>query len=84
MDFVVELEHSPDLCPHSNATARKQFDSLPEFNLMAKKLGIETIFAGIAVPEHKTFMVLKGPISNRSGVCSFKAGLCRQTMLEYA
>jgi hypothetical protein len=42
---------------------------------MAKKLGIETIFAGIAVPEHKTFMVLKGPISNRSGVCSFKSGI---------
>ena len=28
---------------------------------MAKKLNVERVFAGIAVPEHKTFMVFKAP-----------------------
>lgn len=61
MNFVVVAEHSPDLCPHSNAIARAQFQRVPEFNEMAKKLGIEIIFAGIPVPEHKTFMVFNAP-----------------------
>jgi hypothetical protein len=61
MDFVVIAEHPPNLCPHSNAVARKQFEMLPEMNEMAKKLGIEMVFAGIPVPEHKAFMVLKAP-----------------------
>jgi hypothetical protein len=60
MDFIVEFEHSPEFCPHSNAVARKQFETTRDLS-MAKKLGIEVVFAGIAVPEHKTFMVLKAP-----------------------
>lgn len=59
MDFVVVLEHPPNLCPHSNSIARKQFESAPELYEMAKEMGIEIIFAGIPVPEHKVFMVLK-------------------------
>jgi hypothetical protein len=77
MDFVVEFDHTPDVCPHSNAMAGKQFERVPEINLMAKKLGIEVIFAGIAVPEHKR------RIFSRSGVYSFKAALCKQTMSGY-
>lgn len=61
MDFVVVAEHPPNLCPHSNRLARKQFERFPEFNNMAKKLGIELVFAGIPVPEHKIFMVMRAP-----------------------
>jgi hypothetical protein len=49
------------LSPHSNAAARKQLERLPEFNEMAKKLGVEMVFAEIHVSEHKTFMVMKAP-----------------------
>lgn len=61
MDFVVILEHPPNLCPHSNAMARKQFERIPELYETAKKMGVEIVFAGIPVPEHKTFMVLRAP-----------------------
>jgi hypothetical protein len=57
----VIAEHPPDLCPHSNILARKQVERIPEFNVMAKDLGIEMIFAGIPVPEHKTYMIMKAP-----------------------
>jgi hypothetical protein len=49
MDFIVEFEHSPEFCPHSNAVTRKQFETTKDLS-MAKKLGTEVIFAGIAVP----------------------------------
>jgi hypothetical protein len=55
MDFVVEFEHPPELCPHSNAIQGGAVDAL------AKRLGVEIVFAGIAVPGHKTYMVLRGP-----------------------
>lgn len=64
MDFVAEFEHSPDLCPHSNATIRRQFEQAVEegaLEAVAKRLGIEIIFAGIAVPGHKTYLVMRGP-----------------------
>jgi hypothetical protein len=62
MDFVVEFEHSPEFCPHSNAMVRKQFQSATtELPKMAQAKGIEIVFAGIPVPEHKTFMVLRAP-----------------------
>lgn len=86
MDFVVVAEHPPNLCPHSNAVARKQFERRPEFNEMAKKLGIEFVFAGIAVPEHKTFMVLKAQsfeavrtLMVESGLVQTNAVTIRQT-----
>jgi len=34
-------------------------NTFPEFNEIAKKLEVEMVFAGIPVPEHKFFMVLK-------------------------
>jgi hypothetical protein len=64
MNFVVEFEHPPELCPHSNAMARKGFEEGVEggvLDALAEKLGIEVVFAGIAVPLHKTYMVLRGP-----------------------
>jgi hypothetical protein len=64
LDFVVEFEHPPELCPHSNATVRKAFEDAVQggaLDALAKQLGIEIVFGGIAVPGHKTYMVLRGP-----------------------
>jgi hypothetical protein len=64
MDFVVEFEHTPEFCPHSNAMVRNSFEDAVKaggLEALAKRLGLEIVFTGIAVPGHKTYMVLKGP-----------------------
>jgi hypothetical protein len=64
LDFVVEFEHTPEFCPHSNAMVRKAFEDAVQggaLDALAKRLGIEIVFSGIAVPGHKTYMVLRGP-----------------------
>ena len=64
LDFVVEFEHPPELCPHSNATVRKAFEDAVQggaLDALAKHLGIEIVFGGIAVPGHNTYLVLRGP-----------------------
>jgi hypothetical protein len=64
LDFVAEFEHPPELCPHSNAVARKAFEEAVHdgaLDALAAHLGIEIVFGGIAVPGHKTYMVLRGP-----------------------
>lgn len=60
-NFVVIAEHPPQLCPHSNAAARKIMERVPEINAIAKRLEIEIIFTGIPVPEHQTIMVFRAP-----------------------
>lgn len=60
-NFVAIAEHPPQLCPHSNAVARKQQDRVPEIKAIATRLGVEIVFAGIPVPEHQTIMVLQAP-----------------------
>ncbi|MGB6442040.1 MAG: hypothetical protein WBF81_01930 [Thermoplasmata archaeon] len=59
--YVGMAEHPPNLCPHSSTTARKQLESLPESDEVAKRLGVERVFAGIPVPEHQTIMVFRAP-----------------------
>jgi abortive infection bacteriophage resistance protein len=60
--FVVIAEHPPNICPHSNSIVSKKYEVLREQeDEMAKKFNVERVFAGIAVPEHKTFMVFKAP-----------------------
>jgi len=65
MDFVVEFEHTPEFCPHSNAMVRTTFEAAAVqggvLDALAERLGLEIVFTGIAVPGHKTYMVLKGP-----------------------
>jgi hypothetical protein len=60
-NFVVVAEHPPQLCPHSNAAARKIMQRIPEIQAIAKRLEIEIIFSGIPVPEHQTIMILRAP-----------------------
>jgi hypothetical protein len=64
MDFVVEFEHTPEFCPHSDAMVRTAFEDAVRhggLDALAKRLGLQIVFAGIAVPGHKTYIVLKGP-----------------------
>jgi hypothetical protein len=58
-NFVVIAEHPPQLCPHSNAAARKIMGRIPEIEAIAKRLEIEIIFTGIPVPEHQTIMIVR-------------------------
>ena len=58
-NYVVIAEHPPQLCPHSNAAARKIMERVSEIEGIAKKLEIEIIFSGIPVPEHQTIMILR-------------------------
>jgi aspartyl/asparaginyl-tRNA synthetase len=58
-NFVVIAEHPPELCPHSNAAARKIMSNISGIEAVAKDLGIEIIFTGIPVPEHQTIMILR-------------------------
>ena len=60
-NFVVIAEHPPQLCPHSNAVARKQMERVSEIEAIAEKLEIEIVFSGIPVPEHQTIMILRAP-----------------------
>jgi hypothetical protein len=60
-NFVVIAEHPPQLCPHSNAAARKIMGRVSEIEAIAKRLEIEIIFTGIPVPEHQTIMILRAP-----------------------
>src|SRR6202050_5037068 len=59
--FGVVAEHPPQLCPHSNAAARKIMERVPEIEAIAEKLEIEIIFSGIPVPEHQIIMILRAP-----------------------
>ncbi len=60
MDFVVIADHSPDQCPSSNAKIRKQLsEGFPKLPTLAKKLGVEVVFVGIPMVDHKIFMVVK-------------------------
>jgi hypothetical protein len=60
-NFVVIAEHPPQLCPHSNAAARKIMARVAEIRAIAKRLEIEVVFSGIPVPEHQTIMILRAP-----------------------
>ena len=77
-NFVVIAEHPPQLCPHSNAAARKIMGRASEIEAIAKRLEIEIIFNGIPVPEHQTIMIVRAPSfeavrNSRSRPTSFKS-----------
>jgi hypothetical protein len=64
LDSVVEFEHTPEFCPHSNSMVRKAFEEVVQggaLDALAKHLGIGVMFSGIAVPGQKTYMVLRDP-----------------------
>jgi hypothetical protein len=53
LDCVVELEHTPKFGPHSNSMVRKAFEEVVQggaLDALAKHLGIEIVFSGIALP----------------------------------
>jgi hypothetical protein len=86
LDFVVEFEHPPELCPHSNAMVRKAFEDAVQggaLDALATRLGIEIVFAGFAVPGQKTYLVLRGPDYAAARRLLSKAGLCRLTASKF-
>ena len=83
MDFVVILEHPPNLCPHSNAVARKQFERIPEFYETGQTMGVEIVFAGIPVPEDKTFMVLKAPNFETTRRLMVESGIAQTNTVHF-
>lgn len=59
--FVGIAGRPPNLCPHSNAAARKPMERVSKVDAIAKRLKIEIIFTGISVPEHQTIMIVHAP-----------------------
>ncbi len=76
MEFVVICDHLPGDCPSSNAMVRKGMtESTGKLPALAKSLGIEIIFSGAPVVDHKLFFVLRA--SNQEAVRDFlvKSGI---------
>jgi hypothetical protein len=76
MDFVVIADHAPDACPTSNAQVRKAMgEAAGKLPALAKSLGVEPMFMGAPMVDHKLFFVLRA--SNFEAVRNFlmKSGL---------
>jgi len=53
MDLVVELEHAPEFCPHSNSAVRQVFEDMirtGSLEALAQSVGVEIVFTGIVGP----------------------------------
>jgi hypothetical protein len=60
MDFVVILDHTPDACPSANANIRKGMgEAAGKLPALAKSLGVELVFSGSPMVDHKLFFVLR-------------------------
>jgi hypothetical protein len=76
MDFVVIADHTPDACPSSNAKIRKLMkEAAGKLPALAKSLGVEPVFMGAPMIDHKLFFVFRAP--NYESVRNFvmKSGL---------
>lgn len=62
MEFVVIADHSPDACPSSNAKVRKMMsEATGKLPALAKSLGVEPVFIGAPMVDHKLFFFLRAP-----------------------
>jgi hypothetical protein len=62
MEFVVVADHTPDECPSSNAKVRKMMaEAAGKLPALAKSLGVEPVYIGAPMVDHKLFFVLKAP-----------------------
>lgn len=76
MDFVVVTDHSPEDCPSSNARVRKMMgEAASKLPALAKSLGVEPVYMGAPMVDHKLFFFLRAP--NYEAVRNFlmKSGL---------
>jgi hypothetical protein len=62
MEFVVVADHTPDECPSSNAKVRKMMsEAAAKLPALAKFLGVEPVYIGAPMVDHKLFFVLRAP-----------------------
>jgi hypothetical protein len=64
---------------------RKAFeDAVQEgaLDALAKHLGVEVVFAGIAVPGHKTYVVLRGPDYVTVRTLSVESGIVQTNSVQ--
>jgi hypothetical protein len=60
MEFVVIADHAPADCPSSNAKVRKAMgEAAGKLPALAKSLGVEPIYIGAPMVDHKLFFVLR-------------------------
>jgi hypothetical protein len=86
LDLVVEFEHPPEVCSHSNAMVRKAFEEAVAggaIDALAKQLGLQIVFPGIAVPGRKTNMVLRVPTTPHREDSLSRAGSCRPMTCKF-
>jgi hypothetical protein len=60
MQFVVLADHSPDMCPTSNAKIREMMkQGAKEIPNVANKLGVKVISINVFGPEHRLMALLE-------------------------
>jgi len=60
MQFVVIAEHSPELCPTSNAQTRQMMnEGAPQIPDLARTLGVEMITLRVFGPDHVVLAVVE-------------------------
>lgn len=60
MQFVIVAEHSPELCPSSNAKIREMMkQGAKELPDLAKKLGVKVITLNVFGPDHVVLAVVE-------------------------
>jgi len=60
MEFVVIADRAPDECPSSNAKVRKMMgEAAGKLPTLAKSLGVEPVFTGAPMVDHKLSFVLR-------------------------
>lgn len=60
MQFVVLADHSPDMCPTSNAKIREMMkQGAKEIPNVASKLGVKVISINVFGPEHRLMALLE-------------------------
>jgi hypothetical protein len=62
MEFVVIADHAAADCPSSNGKVRKMMkEAVGKLPALAKSLGVEPVYMGAPMVDHKMFMVLRAP-----------------------
>lgn len=60
MQFVIMADHTPDLCPTSNAKIRQLMkDGAKELPGLATQLGVRLITLNVFGPDHRTLAVVE-------------------------
>jgi hypothetical protein len=62
MQFVIIAQHSPEMCPASNAKIREMMKAgAKEIPNLAQKLGIKIVSLNVYGPEHQVLALVESP-----------------------